>query len=196
VSRRLGKGLPRSFYLRPTLQVARSLLGKYIVRKYRGKTLAGKIVEVEAYIGPNDPASHAYRGMTQRNEVMFREGGCAYVYFTYGMHYCFNIATEREGYPAAVLIRAVEPVEGIETMKRLRRTNDVMNLASGPAKFCQAFRITKNLNKIDLTGDEIFLTYGERIPSSKIGTSPRIGIKNGTEKKWRFYVKRNRYISK
>jgi len=197
--RRAWKPLPRSFYLRPTLQVARSLLGKYIVRKYSDKVLVGKIVETEAYIGPNDPASHAYRGRTERNKVMFEEGGRAYVYFTYGMHYCFNIVTEREGYPAAVLIRAVEPIEGVEEMRRNRgftaREKHEADLANGPAKFCEALQISKKLNGLQLTRGELFLSDGESIPRSKIGTSRRIGIRNGREKKWRFYVRENRFVS-
>jgi DNA-3-methyladenine glycosylase len=219
VPRRLGKPLPRSFYLRPTLTVARDLLGKYTVRRYRDKLLIGKIVEVEAYIGPDDPASHAYVGMTERNKVMFGEGGHAYVYFTYGMHFCFNVVTEREGSPAAVLVRAVEPIEGIEEMRKNRRftarpdfrrdeasfisrseteraeERDKRKLTNGPAKFCQAFGIRREMNGTDLTRDELFLTKGKDIPRSKIGSSRRVGIRNGKEKKWRFFVKGNKFVS-
>lgn len=193
------KPLPRSFYLRPTLQVAKSLLGKYIFRKYAGRILLGKIVETEAYIGPNDPASHAYVGKTERNKVMFEEGGRAYVYFTYGMHYCFNVVTERAGYPAAVLIRAVEPIDGLQEMVNNRGfASDEMGevrLTNGPAKFCEAFGIKREMNGIDLTGDELFITNGENIKSSEIAVSQRIGIRNGKGKKWRFYVKGNRFVS-
>lgn len=189
------KPLPRSFYLRPTLHVARALLGKWIVRKWKRKYLIGKIVEVEAYVGPDDAASHAFIGMTERNKVMFMEGGRAYVYFTYGMHHCFNIVTEREGYPAAVLIRAVEPIRGIETMMQLRKTDDVISLANGPAKFCEAFGVGRRLNGKDLLGDGLFVTEGEKIPKSKIGPSTRIGVRNGKEKKWRFYLRGNPFVS-
>ena len=196
---RLKKPLPRSFYLRPTLQVARSLLGKYIVRKFNRKVLVGKIVEVEAYVGPKDPASHAYIGMTERNKVMFGDGGHAYVYFTYGMHYCFNVVTERAGYPAAVLIRAVEPIEGINVMRMNRGftelDRDERNLTNGPAKFCETFGIRREMNGTDLTRDELFLTKGKDIPRSKIGSSKRVGIRNGKEKNWRFFVKGNKFVS-
>jgi len=119
-SRQLVK-LPRSFYLRPTLTVARDLLGKYFVRQHKGQTLVGKIVEAEAYHGKHDPASHAYRGRTRRNDAMFMEGGHLYVYFTYGMHFCANVVTGKEGTGEAVLIRAVEPLKGIDVMMKNRR---------------------------------------------------------------------------
>src|ERR1700741_2664024 len=145
------KKLPRSFYLRPTLVVAKDLLGKYLVRKFRRQYLIGKIVEVEAYLGEKDPASHAYRGITKRNEVMFREGGHLYVYFTYGMHFCSNIVTEEEGIGHAVLLRAVEPIEGVNLMMK-RRNGTLENLTNGPAKLCQAFGITRKENGTDLLG--------------------------------------------
>jgi DNA-3-methyladenine glycosylase len=192
--------LPRSFYLRPTLTVARDLLGKFFVRKIRGNILVGKIVEVEAYLGEKDPASHAYRGKTKRNEVMFWEGGHLYVYFTYGMHFCSNVVTEKEGIGRAVLLRAVEPIEGIEAMKRNRKVQgskgERMNLTNGPAKFCQAFSIQREENGIDLLGDEIFIAHGERMPKSKIGISTRIGINIAKGKKWRFFEKGNPFVSK
>ena len=186
------KKLPRSFYLRPTITVAKDLLGKYLVRKLPGKRLVGKIVEVEAYLGEKDPASHAYRGRTKRNEVMFLEGGHLYVYFTYGMHFCCNVVTEGDGKGRAVLIRAVEPIEGIDMMERLRgakgRSGEPANLTNGPAKLCQAFGIARAQNGTDLCGDEIFIADGDSVPQSKIAAAPRVGIKNGTEKKWRFYL--------
>ena len=199
------KKLPRSFYLRPTLDVARDLLGKYFVRKYRGKILMGKIVEVEAYLGEKDPASHAFNGKTKRNDVMFWRGGHLYVYFTYGMHLCSNVVTEKEGKGRAVLIRAVEPITGIEMMQKLRESAnklkrgkiaDRVNLTNGPAKFCQAFGIRREQNGTDLLGDEIFITKGESILRSKIAATRRIGIKNGKKKRWRFYIKGNIFVSK
>ena len=187
---------PRSFYFRPTLTVAKDLLGQFIVRNYRGRKLIGKIVEVEAYRGSIDPASHAYRGKTKRNEVMFREGGHLYVYFTYGMHFCANVVTQKEGIAEAVLIRGVEPLFGLEVMKRLRGRNvSTVNLTNGPAKFCQAFGIERRHNGLSLLGNEVFLVHRRRIPRSKLGVSTRIGIRNGVDKKWRFFVKGNPWVS-
>lgn len=189
--------LSRSFYLRPTLQVARELLGQYIVRDYQGHKLIGKIVEVEAYRGWLDPASHAYKGRTKRNDVMFWEGGHLYVYFTYGMHFCANVVTQREGIAEAVLIRGVEPVNGIEIMRRLRgcNVNDI-NLTNGPAKFCEAFDIKRPQNGTSLLGNEIYIVRRPQVNRSSVGISTRIGIRNGTDKKWRFFVKGNRWVSK
>lgn len=136
--------LPRSFYDRDTVTVARNLLGKVLVKEFRGKILSGRIVEVEAYRGSDDPASHAHRGLTDRNRVMFEAPGHAYVYFTYGMHYCLNVTTEPAGQPGAVLLRAVQPLKGIPVMIKHRRTRDPKSIANGPAKLTQAFAITKN----------------------------------------------------
>ena len=191
------KKLPRSFYLRPTLTIAKDLLGKYIVRKLGKKSLNGKIVEVEAYLGEKDPASHAFRGRTKRNEVMFKEGGHLYVYFTYGMHFCSNVVTESEGVGHAVLLRAVEPVNGVEVMQQLRGSKGAgVNVTNGPAKMCEAFGIQRDQNGTDLTGNEIFLAEGEKIQGSKIGSSTRIGIRNGIDKRWRFFIKENPFVSK
>jgi DNA-3-methyladenine glycosylase len=194
------KKLPRTFYLQPTLTVAKQLLGKIFVRKIGKDILSGKIVEVEAYLGENDPASHAFRGKTKRNEVMFQTGGHLYVYFTYGMHFCANIVTEEADKGRAVLIRAVEPLTGIELMKKNRKRvftkHSLINLTNGPAKFCQAFGIAREQNGTDLLGDEIYLTDGVDIPASIIVATTRIGIKTGTDKKWRFYIKGNPLVSK
>ena len=201
------KPLLRSFYLRPTLQVARDLLGKHIVRKVGSKLLIGKIVEVEAYC-KGDPASHAFRGITKRNEVMFWEGGHLYVYFTYGMHFCANVVTGNEGTGEAVLIRAVEPLAGIEVMKinrygsnkslNLQSLNrkSFINLTNGPAKFCQALGIERKENGTDLLDSEISITEGESILSKYIKRSSRIGIQQGVEKNWRFFIRGNQWLSK
>ena len=201
------KPLPRSFYLRPTLRVAQELLGKYFIRRIGRKLLVGKIVEVEAYRS-NDPASHSFHGKTNRNSVMFGEGGHLYVYFTYGMHFCANIVTGKEGIGEAVLIRAVEPLTGIEIMTKNRRSSTkslnlkslnheiLINLTNGPAKFCQAFGIARQENGLDLVESEISITKGKPIPSNLIKRSTRIGIRQGVEKKWRFCIKGNPWVSK
>jgi DNA-3-methyladenine glycosylase len=201
------KPLSRSFYLKPTLQVARDLLGKYFIRWTGKNLLIGKIVEVEAYRS-NDPASHSFRGKTNRNSMMFYEGGHLYVYFTYGMHFCANIVTRREGIGEAVLIRAIEPLVGIEMMKinrygsnksiNLQSLNhqSLINLTNGPAKFCKAFGILRKENGSDLTNSDIIITDGEIISSRSIGRSSRIGIHAGLEKKWRFFIKENPWVSK
>jgi len=192
------KPLSRSFYVRYTIDVAKDLLGKLLVRRFSdGSYVAGVIVEVEAYRGEDDPASHAYRGLTSRNKVMFGKPGVAYVYFTYGMYHCLNIVTEPEGVPAAVLIRAVEPVFGIDIMMKFRGAKDVRNLTNGPGKLTMAFNITRELNGVDMTkNDVLFVTNYDKYRDFEIESSPRIGIKVGLDKPWRFYIKGNPYVSK
>ena len=206
------KPLSRSFYLQPTLQAAQKLLGKYFIRRIGKNLLIGKIVEVEAY-RTNDPASHSFHGKTNRNSVMFCEGGHLYVYFTYGMHFCANIVTGPKGIGEAVLIRAVEPLVGIEVMTKNRFPNlcsegayasgvqslnhkILLNLSNGPAKFCQAFGIARQENGMDLLNSEISITEGVPIPSKLIKRSSRIGIQQGIEKKWRFFIKGNPWVSR
>jgi DNA-3-methyladenine glycosylase len=189
------KRLNRNFYNRSTLKIAKELLGKCLVMEKDGKYVSGKIVETEAYIGPDDPASHAYRGPTSRNKVMFGNPGYAYVYLTYGMHHCLNFVTERKGFPAAVLIRALEPVDGIEIMKKRRQTGNLENLTNGPAKLCQALGIDRTLNGADLCSDIIYVEDQGNMPTKIISTS-RIGIKEGKDKKWRFYIKNNEFVSR
>jgi len=187
--------LPRQFYNRPTLKVAKELLGKYLVVQKDRYNLSGKIVETEAYIGFKDPASHAYRGMTPRNRVMFGDPGYAYVYITYGMHHCLNLVTEKEEYPAAVLIRALEPTDGVELMKKRRGRQRLKDLTSGPAKLCQALGIDRKLNGADLCSEIIYVEdRGEVV--ERIASSARIGIKEGKQKKWRFYIKNNEFVSR
>jgi DNA-3-methyladenine glycosylase len=191
----MAKRLPRRFYDRPTLKVAKELLGKYLVVKKGGHLLSGKIVETEAYDGFKDPASHAYRGMTPRNEVMFGAPGYAYVYLTYGMHHCLNLVTERKGYPAAVLIRALEPVDGVELMKRRRRRKKLRDLTSGPAKLCQALGVDRRLNGADLLSDSIFVEDRGEVPGGTTRSS-RIGVNDGKEKNWRFFIKSSEFVSR
>jgi len=187
--------LDREFYDRPTLKVAKELLGKYLVVKKGGHLLSGKIVETEAYDGFKDPASHAYKGTTPRNQVMFGAPGYAYVYLTYGMHHCLNLVTQKNGYPAAVLIRAIEPVDGIQLMKRRRGRRKLRDLTSGPAKLCQALGVDRRLNGEDLLSDGIFVEDRGEVPR-RIARSSRIGVNDGKEKNWRFFFKGNEFVSR
>jgi len=195
-----GHKLPRGFYTRDTIQVARDLLGTHIV-KVTGRTrLIARIVEVEAYPGEGDPASHSYRGETGRNSVMFGKGGHLNVYFTYGMHFCINVVTGIKGEGSAVLIRAVEPVRGRARMLKNRgmeREPSVRRiLTGGPARICQAFGLTMKDNGTDLTGSDIFLLGGGRVPDSVVSISTRIGISTAKGKKWRFFLHGNPYVSR
>lgn len=189
--------LTRSFYDRPSTEVARALLGMILVRELHGELVSGRIVETEAYAS-FDPASHSYRGKTPRNAVMFGEPGFSYVYFTYGMHYCFNVTCEKEGIAQAVLIRGIEPIEGIVTMQERRpKAKSVHDLTNGPGKIGAAFALTRKENGIDLvTSDELFVAKGEQIGEHEIGVSARIGISVGIEYDWRFFIKGNAFVSK
>ena len=171
--------------------VAKNILGKKLVRKIGKKEISGIITETEAYRHKDDPASHAFRKITERNKVMFEEVGRAYVYFTYGMHYCFNIVARNSKFDAgAVLIRSVIPEKGIEVMERNRHVKDKKQLTNGPAKITQAFKITKEHYGIDLTRDStLFITEG--INPRKIISSPRVGIKDATERLWNFKISIN-----
>lgn len=182
------------FYARDTEQVAKELLGKLLVHMTEEGTTLGKIVETEAYL-KDDPACHASRGMTPRNSVMFGPPGRAYVYFTYGMHYCFNTVTATEGVGEAVLIRAVEPLEGLDLMRKRRGRDRLHELCAGPARLVQAFGITKEHNKTDLTRGPLFIASSDE-PTPEIYTTTRIGIKEGADLPLRFYIQGNKFISK
>ncbi|MCR4416871.1 MAG: DNA-3-methyladenine glycosylase [Ignavibacteria bacterium] len=185
------------FFKGPTEKVAKKLLGKILVRVIKGKILSGKIVETEAYLDENDLASHSAVGMTERNKVMFGEAGLAYVYFTYGMHYCFNVVTGEKGKGSAVLIRAIEPIEGIDLMKKFRRKEDLNILTNGPAKLCQALNIDKRLNGVDLkSSNEIFIAEPFNKENFEIVVSKRIGIEKSKDLPLRFYIKENKFVSK
>jgi len=181
--------LPREFYLKNTVAVAKNLLGKKIIRKIGNQEIAGIITETEAYRHKDDPASHAFRKITDRNKAMFGDVGMAYVYFTYGMHYCFNIVARHPKTAAgAVLIRAIEPRKGIKTMQENRKIENLENLTNGPAKLTQALEITKEQYGVDLTKhSKLFITEG--IKSKNIVASPRIGIKEAADKLWNFKIK-------
>jgi DNA-3-methyladenine glycosylase len=186
--------LAREFYLQPTIDAARGLLGKVLVRRSDGVILTGRIVEAEAYLR-DDPACHASRGMTRRNAAMFGEPGHAYVYFTYGMHFCFNAVTAPEGVGEAVLIRAVEPLEGIDVMRANRGTEIVTDLASGPARLCQAFGLGREHNGIDLTDGELVIA-DDVWRAGEIVAAARIGIRLAADEPWRFYVAGNPHVSR
>ena len=190
--------IPRSFYEQSTLDVARQLLGKYLVRKHPEGATVGRIVETEAYIGPEDKACHASRGRTPRTEIMFGPAGHAYVYLVYGFHYMLNIVTEQKDFPAAVLIRAVEPVRGIALMRKRRGIEEPRQLASGPGKLCEAFAIGRALNGSDLCGSVLYVRDdGDSMPG--IVTRPRIGIDYAGKwkhKPWRFLIGHSPFVSR
>ncbi|TLX99426.1 MAG: DNA-3-methyladenine glycosylase, partial [Thaumarchaeota archaeon] len=173
--------LPRSFFEDYTPSVAKRLLGQLLVRRIGRRFLSGMLVEVEAYRGRDDPASHAFRGETPRNRVMFGEVGKAYVYFTYGFHHCLCVKTERKGVPGAILVRALEPLEGIELMKKNRGKEELTELASGPGKLTQALKIDRRLNGEDLVlSERLFLARGKDA-ALEIRDSSRIGVDRGLE---------------
>ena len=178
--------LPREFYSKDTVEVARNLLGKEIVRKIGRRQVSGIITETEAYRHEDDPASHAFHRITERNKIMFGNVGSAYVYFTYGMHFCFNVVARNPKVAAgAVLIRAIRPEKGIRTMQENRGTVGLKNLTNGPAKLAQALAITKEHYGFDLTKNSK-LHISEGIKPKEIIASPRIGITKATDRLWNF----------
>jgi DNA-3-methyladenine glycosylase len=184
------------FYARDTVTVARELLGKVLVHKSNGHSLAGMIVETEAYLGKDDPASHAARNKTPRNAVMFGTPGRAYVYFIYGNHFCFNVVAHN-GYAGAVLIRALEPLRGIAFMRQRRKIAELKNLTNGPGKLTQALGITKDCNGLDLRVSKLQVAdFLETIAPAQIIPATRIGIREGLDKLYRFYLKDNIYVSR
>ena len=179
--------LPRSFYDRTTIVVARELLGKFLVHLSDGVERIGRIVEVEAYLGPHDLAAHSAKGLTARTKVMFGPPGHAYVYLIYGMYYCMNVVTEREGHASAVLLRAVEPVQNVE------------GRTQGPGLLCRAMNIDKRLNAHDLLSDDFYLAAQDNAEPSAIVKGPRIGVeyaKHWARRHLRFYFKGNRFVSR
>lgn len=184
--------LGRDFYARDTLKVARELLGKRLVRVIGGERLSGLIVETEAYIGENDRACHASRGRTPRTEVMYGPPGHAYIYFIYGMYHCLNVVADRVGFPAAVLIRGIQPQEGIEYISRNRGFRPEGQLTNGPGKLCQALAIDRSLNGLDLChSDLLFIEEAAGVDPECVEVTPRIGIRVdeiAKRRPWRFLL--------
>lgn len=184
--------LPNNFYNRSTLKVAQDLLGKFLIRKAGRKTIVGKIVETEAYIGQNDLACHASRGRTKRTEVMFGPPGHAYIYIIYGMYHCLNVVTESKGSAAAVLIRAIEPI--------CEKNEDLITKTNGPGKLCRYMLIDRRLNEADLTKDKLWVeARGVKVKKGQIIRAKRVGVDYAGKCKdylWRFYINNNEFVSK
>ncbi len=189
--------LPRSFCERDTKRVARELLGCVLETRIRSSVTAGRIVEVEAYLGPDDPASHSADWLrTARNEAMYGPPGTAYVYRSYGVHWCFNVVTEQQDFPAAVLVRALEPVAGIRTMARRRGRQEHRLLCSGPGKLCQALAITDAFNRVRLHGPRIRIRLPQAPASESMASGPRIGVSRAAGWPLRFFMKESPWLSR
>lgn len=195
--------LPSSFFKRAAEEVAPDLLGRYLVRDLEAERLVLRIVEVEAYLGARDRASHAWQGRrTVRNESLFEDGGVAYVYFIYGMHYCLNVVTGRRGHGDAVLLRAAEPIAGAETMlehRQSKRSPHPGDLAGGPGKLCQALKVDRDFDGLSLSRGDLRITEGEPATPGTVVTGPRIGIAYaGEAADWplRFAIRGNRHVSR
>ncbi len=201
--RRTRRRLPREFFGRATLDVARELIGKVLVHETPAGAAAGRIVEVEAYIGEDDPACHAAPGRTGRNEPLYGPPGIAYVYLNYGIHFLTNVVTEADGFPAAVLLRALEPCEGIDLMER-RRTGrsrgaaliPVEGLCRGPGNLSKALGITLRQNRLDMTADSPLRIEDWGLGAGELAWGPRIGIRVGADKPWRYYEAGNPSVSR
>ena len=191
--------LDRSFYLGDTLDIAGSLIGKLLVSSTPDGIAAGRIVETEAYLGPLDKAAHAYKkSPSGRTNILYDEGGYAYVYLIYGMYCCMNVSTGKAGIPECVLIRALEPLEGIDLMTKRRKTDKLKALCSGPGKLCQALSIDRSLYGADLCKDKLFIAENNDISSSAIIATPRINIPYAQEdvlKPWRFVDANSPFLS-
>ncbi len=192
-----GQVLSVSFYARDTVEVARALLGCVLVTDVGGEVTAGRITEVEAYVGPHDAAAHSFGNRrTKRNSTMFGPAGICYVYFTYGMHWCFNVVTEREGYPAAVLIRSLEPLSGLEVMARRRGNDNARALCSGPARLCQAMGIDGTMNGSSLVHGPVRILLRPQANAEEVVSGPRIGISRAVDWPLRFCLKGSRWLSR
>jgi DNA-3-methyladenine glycosylase len=193
---RAGAALPAKFYDRDTEQVARDLLGAVLRCATSDGVASGRIVETEAYLGEHDLACHAAAGLTARTRWLYGAPGTAYVYFIYGVHWCFNAVTRAVGAPSAVLVRALEPMEGVELMRERRRVAHDRDLTNGPGKLCEALGITGALNGLPLQKGPIEILRGETVPDERVQVTPRIGITKSAEWPLRWLVRDNPYVSK
>jgi DNA-3-methyladenine glycosylase len=189
--------LPRSFFARPATEVAPELLGRVLARRLEdGRVLRGRIVEAEAY-EPGDPASHGSRRRTAFNDAMFGPPGRLYVYFTYGNHWMANVVTRRDGEPSAVLLRALEPLEGLDDMRRRRGRERPTELCAGPGRLCQAMGIDRELNMDDLVrGSRVWLEPGSPVAHGDVARGIRVGVSVGVEREWRFWVRDHPHVSR
>jgi len=188
--------LPVVFYARSTLDVARELLGLLLCRREEDGTFTvGRIVETEAYIGETDPACHAAAGLTRRTRVLYGPPGRSYVYFTYGMHHCFNVVTEPKGRPAAVLVRALRPEAGLDRMRARRGGRNGPELTRGPARLCEALGIDLDQNDTSLAGP-VLTVRADGMTATEIGSGPRIGIRVAMDRPWRFWVAGDPFVSR
>lgn len=190
------KKLNEDFYLQSCLNAAKEMIGKVLVRKKGSKLYSGIIVETEAYLGDKDAASHSFNGITRRNEHMFGRGGTAYVYFTYGNHYCVNAVIGKPGVAHAVLLRAIEPLKGIKAMMKNRGNDNIYGLCSGPGKLTQAMEINGSLNGASLLGNEIYITIPEVLRNHKIIRTKRIGITKNADVLYRFIDSESPFVSR
>lgn len=189
--------LPVAFFARDAKSVARDLLGCVIVSTAGGRRCVGRIVETEAYLGPDDPASHAaHWHRSARNEAMYGPPGRAYVYFTYGMHWCFNVVTGRSGYPSAVLVRAIEPLEGLATMRRRRGGVPDRLIGAGPARLAVALGIARARDGHPLRRPPLWIAAGESVPPQRRRLTTRVGVRRARDWKLRYYVRGNPCVSK
>ena len=193
--RNYGRRLGRSFYARDPVTLARDLLGRILLYESPQGLVGGRIVETEAYTGETDPASHAFRGRSARNAVMFDKPGLAYVYFSYGMHHCLNVTADRVGVAGAVLLRALEPVQGIEVMQQTGVNGPLERLLSGPGKICKAFGLSLKDNGRDLVEGPLRIASGREVPAAEVSVSPRIGISRAVTLPYRFFVSSSPSVS-
>ena len=191
-----GRPFAAGFYDRATELVARELLGAVLEHRTAEGTVRGRIVETEAYLGPHDPACHAAAGLTERTRILHGPPGHAYVYFIYGMHWCFNAVTREAGHGSAVLVRALEPLSGLALMRRRREIDDDVGLTSGPARLCEAFAIGRSQNGVRLDRGPLRILQGLSVPDESVLITPRIGIRKAADWPLRFLVKQNPFVSK